>query len=146
MMSRPAMHSNRQICDSLRFCATPHGGCLSDIAGGSGYPRSRLPQSTSRSMCHKLTSTACYTAVGLSRPMRNGSTRTEMGIRNFLIEGVSGAGKTTVAEELQRRGYHVVHGDRELAYYGDPETGDPLDGLARESVTDNITFGHERLI
>lgn len=69
-----------------------------------------------------------------------------MGIRNYLIEGVSGAGKTTVAEELQRRGYHVVHGDRELAYYGDPETGEPLDGPARESVTDNLTFGHERWI
>jgi thymidylate kinase len=69
-----------------------------------------------------------------------------MGLRNYLIEGVSGAGKTTVAEELQRRGYHVVHGDRELAYYGDLETGEPLDRLARESVTDNITFWHERWI
>ena len=42
-----------------------------------------------------------------------------MGIKNYLIEGVSGTGKTTVAEELQRRGYHVLHGDRELAYWGD---------------------------
>jgi len=49
-----------------------------------------------------------------------------MGIRNYLIEGVSGAGKTTVAEELQRRGHHVIHGDRQFAYYGDPETGEPL--------------------
>lgn len=49
-----------------------------------------------------------------------------MGIRNFLIDGVSGAGKTTVATELQRRGYHAVHGDRELAYWGDPETGVPV--------------------
>lgn len=69
-----------------------------------------------------------------------------MGIRNYLIEGLSGAGKTTVAEELQRRGYHVIHGDRELAYYGDPETSEPLHGLARESVMTNITFGHERWI
>ncbi len=43
-----------------------------------------------------------------------------MGIRNYLIEGVSGAGKTTVAEELERRGRHVIHGDRVLAYVGDP--------------------------
>ncbi|MDH7800959.1 MULTISPECIES: AAA family ATPase [unclassified Rhizobium] len=50
-----------------------------------------------------------------------------MGVRNYLIEGVSGAGKTSVATELQRRGYHVIHGDRELAYKGDPETGEPLD-------------------
>ena len=48
-----------------------------------------------------------------------------MGRRNDLITGVSGAGKTAVAEELQRRGYHAIHGDRELAYLGDPETGLP---------------------
>ena len=48
-----------------------------------------------------------------------------MAVRNILIEGVSGAGKTTVAEELERRGFHVVHGDRTLAYVGDPDTGAP---------------------
>ena len=48
-----------------------------------------------------------------------------MALRNVLIEGVSGTGKTTVAEELERRGFHVVHGDRSLAYVGDPETGAP---------------------
>ena len=46
--------------------------------------------------------------------------------RNYLIEGVSGSGKTAVATELERRGFHVVHGDRVLAYQGDPETGEPL--------------------
>ncbi|AYM10877.1 hypothetical protein At1D1108_12480 [Agrobacterium tumefaciens] len=50
-----------------------------------------------------------------------------MGRRNYLIEGVSGAGKTSVATELQQRGLHVIHGDRELAYKGDPETGEPMD-------------------
>ena len=49
-----------------------------------------------------------------------------MGVRNYLIEGVSGAGKTAVATELQRRGYQAIHGDRELAYRGDPETGLPV--------------------
>ncbi|HEY2621533.1 MAG TPA: hypothetical protein VGI78_29645 [Acetobacteraceae bacterium] len=48
-----------------------------------------------------------------------------MGQRNYLIEGVSGAGKTAVCTELQRRGYQAVHGDRELVYRGDPETGLP---------------------
>jgi thymidylate kinase len=48
-----------------------------------------------------------------------------MGRRNYLIEGVSGAGKTAVCTELQRRGYQAVHGDRELVYRGDPETGLP---------------------
>ena len=49
-----------------------------------------------------------------------------MGVRNYLIEGVSGAGKTAVAGELQRRGYQAIHGDRELAYRGDPKTGLPM--------------------
>ena len=55
-----------------------------------------------------------------------------MGRRNYLIEGLSGTGKTTVADELQRRGYQAVHGDRELAYRGDPETGEARDGSAHE--------------
>lgn len=69
-----------------------------------------------------------------------------MGLRNYLIEGVSGAGKTTVAEELQRRGHHVIHGDRELAYLGDPETGEALEQPATESVTDRVRWQHERWI
>lgn len=51
-----------------------------------------------------------------------------MGIKNYLIEGSSGTGKTSVATELERRGYHVVHGDWVLAYVGDPETGQALAG------------------
>ena len=55
-----------------------------------------------------------------------------MGIRNYLIEGVSGTGKTSVCNELQRRGYHAINGDKELAYQGDPETGKPTDGFTHE--------------
>ncbi|HYI58976.1 MAG TPA: AAA family ATPase [Microlunatus sp.] len=55
-----------------------------------------------------------------------------MGVRNFLIEGVSGTGKTSVCTELQRRGHHAVHGDRELAYQGDPVTGEPVVGGGHE--------------
>jgi hypothetical protein len=55
-----------------------------------------------------------------------------MGVRNYLIEGVSGTGKTAVCEELRRRGYHAINGDRELSYQGDPETGEPLDGSVHE--------------
>jgi hypothetical protein len=69
-----------------------------------------------------------------------------MGVRNYLIEGVSGSGKTAVAEELQRRGYHVIHGDRELSYVGNPETGEPLDGPPHESVTDTVTWRYEHWI
>jgi broad-specificity NMP kinase len=55
-----------------------------------------------------------------------------MGRRNYLIEGVSGTGKTSVCEELQRRGYHAIHGDRELAYQGDPATGAAVEGHTQE--------------
>jgi thymidylate kinase len=54
-----------------------------------------------------------------------------MGRRNYLVEGVSGTGKTSVCSELQRRGHHAVHGDRELAYQGDPATGEPIEGPGR---------------
>lgn len=50
-----------------------------------------------------------------------------MGLRNYVVEGVSGAGKTTVCRELQRRGFDAVNGDTKLAYQGDPITGEPTD-------------------
>ena len=53
-----------------------------------------------------------------------------MGVRNYLIEGVSGTGKSAVCRELRRRGYQAVDGDNELAYQGDPETGEPTDVAA----------------
>ena len=68
-----------------------------------------------------------------------------MGLRNYLIEGVSGSGKTAVAEELQRRGHHVVHGDRVLAYLGDPGTGELLVPPA-QGVPDRIRWQHEHWI
>ena len=55
-----------------------------------------------------------------------------MGMVNYLVEGVSGTGKTSVCDELQRRGYQAVHGDRELAYQGDPATGDAVAGHTHE--------------
>src|SRR6516164_7530691 len=69
-----------------------------------------------------------------------------MGVRNYLIAGVSGAGKTTVAEELQRRGHHVIHGDRELARQGDPSTGEPLESLADWTTRDDPQWWHEHHI
>ena len=56
-----------------------------------------------------------------------------MGVKNYLIEGVSCTGKTTVCNELQRRGYQAIHGDRELAYQGDPETGEQTDTASHEN-------------
>lgn len=52
-----------------------------------------------------------------------------MGVRNFLVEGVSGTGKTAVCAELRRRGHHALNGDTDLAYQGDPETGEPWTGV-----------------
>jgi broad-specificity NMP kinase len=43
-----------------------------------------------------------------------------MGKRNYLIEGVSGTGKTSVCHELRRRGYHAINGDRELRAHNPP--------------------------
>lgn len=55
-----------------------------------------------------------------------------MGVRNYLVEGVSGTGKTSVCRELNRRGYHAINGDRDLAYQGDPETGEAIDSATHE--------------
>jgi hypothetical protein len=66
-----------------------------------------------------------------------------MGVKNYLIEGVSGAGKTAVCTELLRRGYQAIHGDRELVYRGDPATGLPT---APETDTPTATWMSEHHI
>lgn len=55
-----------------------------------------------------------------------------MGVRNYLIEGVSGTGKSSVCRELRRRGLHAVDGDNDLAYQGDPATGEVVAGETHE--------------
>ncbi len=62
-----------------------------------------------------------------------------MGRRNYLVEGVSGTGKTSVCTELARRGHHAVHGDRELAYQGDPVTGAPTGGVGHQHHIWNVS-------
>jgi gluconate kinase len=73
-------------------------------------------------------------------------------VRNFLIEGISGTGKTSVCKELQRRGYYAINGDTELAYQGDPETGEPTEGSSHEhhiwqvdQVKSMVADQHEQL-
>ena len=46
-----------------------------------------------------------------------------MAKRNYLVEGLSGAGKSSVYEELIRRGYKAISTDRAWKYYADPDTG-----------------------
>jgi gluconate kinase len=53
-----------------------------------------------------------------------------MGKRNYLIEGVSGTGKTSVCQELRRRGYAAINGDRELRYRGDSTNGEKTEDSA----------------
>ena len=48
-----------------------------------------------------------------------------MAKRNYLVEGLSGTGKSSVYEELIRRGYKAISTDRAWAYHADPETGLP---------------------
>lgn len=48
-----------------------------------------------------------------------------MAKRNYLVEGLSGVGKSSVYDELVRRGYAAVSTDRAWAYHVDPDTGLP---------------------
>ena len=48
-----------------------------------------------------------------------------MAKRNYLVEGLSGAGKSSVYEELIRRGYKAISTDRAWKYHADPDTGLP---------------------
>ncbi|HEX5825754.1 MAG TPA: AAA family ATPase [Candidatus Limnocylindrales bacterium] len=48
-----------------------------------------------------------------------------MAKRNYLVEGLSGVGKSSVFEELIRRGYRAISTDRSWAFSADPNTGRP---------------------
>jgi broad-specificity NMP kinase len=63
-----------------------------------------------------------------------------MGKKNYLIEGVSGTGKTSVCEELRRRGYATIHGDRQLR-----DQGCPTDFASPESRHANNLWDVEKV-
>ena len=44
-------------------------------------------------------------------------------MKTYLIEGLSGTGKTTVCEELNKRGHKAVDADEVFAHFVDPYTG-----------------------
>ena len=50
-----------------------------------------------------------------------------MARRNYLVEGLSGAGKSSVYEELIRRGYKAISTDRAWKRGADPDTGSMWD-------------------
>src|SRR3989344_296249 len=58
----------------------------------------------------------------------------------YLIEGISGTGKTTVCQELQKRGYRAVEADEDIAHYAEPKTGLPTN----EKVPDNWIWNKEK--
>jgi hypothetical protein len=63
---------------------------------------------------------AGYVATNRRRPLN-----LTMAKRNYLVEGLSGVGKSSVYEELIRRGYTAISTDRAWAYNADPDTGLP---------------------
>src|SRR5947208_5444292 len=63
---------------------------------------------------------------------------TSMAKRNYLVEGLSGAGKSSVYEELIRRGYKAISTDRAWKYHADPDTDLP--------VTPNSTWNYEKAL
>ena len=65
-----------------------------------------------------------------------------MGARNYLIDGVSGTGKTSVCHELRRRGYQAFNGDRDLAYRGNPMTGEPVERPVHDSDAEGVAWVH----
>ena len=65
-----------------------------------------------------------------------------MAKRNYLVEGLSGAGKSSVYEELIRRGYKAISTDRAWKYHADPDTG--LRGGPIHS--DNSMWDHQKAV
>src|SRR5438046_3426658 len=60
-----------------------------------------------------------------------------MAKRNYLVEGLSGAGKSSVYEELIRRGYKAISTDRAWKYRADPDTGLPGGPIHHDSMWDH---------
>lgn len=59
----------------------------------------------------------------------------------YLIEGLSGTGKTSVAEELIKRGYNAIDADEVFGFFGDLNTGLPSDDTTkREWLWDRQKF------
>lgn len=59
----------------------------------------------------------------------------------YLIEGLSGTGKTSVALELIRRGYFAIDADEAFGFWGDLETGLPTEDVTKkEWLWDRVKF------
>jgi broad-specificity NMP kinase len=56
-----------------------------------------------------------------------------MAQRNYLVDGLSGVGKSSVYDELIRRGYNAISTDRAWARHGDPVTGLPAEAMGHDT-------------
>jgi hypothetical protein len=56
-----------------------------------------------------------------------------MAERNYLVEGLSGTGKSAVYDELVRRGYYAISTDRAWSFHADPDTGLPGGNASHET-------------
>jgi len=56
-----------------------------------------------------------------------------MAKRNYLVEGLSGTGKSSVCEELIRRGYNAISTDRAWAYHANPHSGLPAGSVHHDN-------------
>jgi thymidylate kinase len=65
-----------------------------------------------------------------------------MAKRNYLVEGLSGAGKSSVYEELIRRGYKAISTDRAWKRHADPDNG--LSGRSLRYV--NSTWDRQKAV
>src|SRR5579862_529340 len=65
-----------------------------------------------------------------------------MAKRNYLVEGLSGTGKSSVYEVLTRRGYNAVSTDRAWAYHFDLDTGLP----GGPTLHDNFIWDEQRAL
>src|SRR5665811_696789 len=113
----------RQINPIMRCWDQPHYGYAGTDDGRGTDQRLDTKRLT------RMSGRSCLTGRRRSGvhmiPRRLVGYRPAVGMQNYLIEGVSGTGKTSVCQELRRRGFHAINGDTDLAYQGDPETGEP---------------------
>jgi gluconate kinase len=65
-----------------------------------------------------------------------------MARRNYLVDGLSGAGKSSVYEELIRRGYKAISTDRAWKYHADHHAGLP----GRPTDYDNSTWDEQKAL
>ena len=65
-----------------------------------------------------------------------------VGRKNYLVEGLSGTGKTSVCDELQRRGYHAEDCDHLISYTEDQSFSNLPDEihLARNDGTEPVVI------